>query len=183
MIIAGPNGAGKSTLLNILKRNIPTQREASVEIEATSAARALYMAPHRMSVAFEVHGLMSIVSPRKFREVLMADTFSALPSVLGATIPYYLMYGYSRVPNLPDFSTSDVKRRIPQIDEEFNHVLREVYEKGGGEILKGSLPKDIFKPFKNFLERFLHLKFKDVKLEGDFYKLYFINRFGSRGRI
>jgi len=37
MVIAGPNGVGKSTLLETLKRNIPSIREANVQIKATAS--------------------------------------------------------------------------------------------------------------------------------------------------
>jgi len=177
MVIAGPNGVGKSTLLDVLRRNIPSRRDADVEIKVTASGPPLYMAPHRVSVSHELHKLLPILVSRKFRETQRAESLPGLPSYWGG-LPSYLMQGAPRARNQPDFAPSDIKRRIGEVDVEFNRVLRAVYDKMDGEVPKGALPKDIYEPLKDFVERFLHLKFEGMKLEGDYYKVYFRNRLG-----
>jgi energy-coupling factor transporter ATP-binding protein EcfA2 len=177
MVIAGPNGVGKSTLLEILKRNVPSIRESDVQIRATASGAPLYIAPHRVFVSHEVHKLLPLLVSRKFRETQRVESLPGFPSYWGG-IPFYLTSGTIRAKNQPDFAPSDVKRRIGEVDVEFNRALRAVYDKMDGQVPKDALPKDIYKPLKDFVERFLHLKFEGVKLEGDFYKVYFVNRLG-----
>jgi predicted ATPase len=177
MVIAGPNGVGKSTLLEALKRNIPSGREPNVQIKATPSSTPLYISPHRVFVPHEIHRLLPLLASRKFRETLRSEILPGLPSYLGG-IPSYLTGGVSRDKNQPDFAPSDVKRRIAEIDAEFDHILRIVYDKYDGTVPPGVLPKDHLKPLRDFVERFLHLKLKEVKIEGNSYRVYFINRLG-----
>jgi len=177
MVIAGPNGVGKSTLLEVLKRNIPSARESNVQIKATPSSTPLYISPHRVFVPHEIHRLLPLLASRKFRETLRSESLPGLPPYLGG-IPSYLTGGVPRDKNQPDFAPSDVKRRIAEIDAEFDHIVRVVYDKYGGTVPSGTLPKDPLKPLRDFVERFLHLRLKEVKIEGNSYKVYFINRLG-----
>jgi len=178
MVIAGPNGVGKSTLLETLKRNIPSIREANVQIKATASGPPLYVAPHRIFVSHEVHKLLPLLVSRKFRDTQRSESLPGLPGYWGG-LPPYLTSGVVRARNQPDFAPSDIKRRIGEIDFEFNRALRALHDKMG-EVPKGALPKDVYRPLRDFVERFLHLRLAEIKLEGDFYKIYFINRSGDR---
>jgi hypothetical protein len=179
MVIAGPNGVGKSTLLEALRINTPSAREPNVRIKATSSGPPLYIAPHRIFVPHEVHKLLPLLISRKFRETQKSESSPVLPSYLEG-IPPYLTYGVRRDRSHPDVAPSDIKRRIAEIDAEFNRILRVVYDKMEGVIPKGILPKDPFKPLRDFVENFLHLKLEKVTIEGNYYKIYFINRLGVR---
>jgi hypothetical protein len=178
MIIAGPNGVGKSTMLETPRRNIQSRRDPTVQIKATPLSKPIYIGPHRIFVPYEIHRLLPLLAPRKFRETLMFENLPGLPGYFGG-VPSYLANAMPRDKNQPDFAPSDVKRRIAEIDIEFEHIIRKVYDSYNGTIPPGVLPKDHLRPLRDFVERFLHLKLKEIKIEGNSYRIYFINRLGD----
>jgi len=174
VIIAGPNGVGKSTLLETLKK-----RRGNVSIEGTG--NFLYIPPYRTPVTFSLHRSLPFIGPRqKFRDILALDNFSF--SAPGISIPYYLTSGSARSRSTPDFALYfEVKYKLAQIQQEFEHALAEVFKKLGGEIPKGYMPEDIYRPFRSLVSNLLPgIQFQQVILEGDIYHIYFVNRMKVR---
>jgi energy-coupling factor transporter ATP-binding protein EcfA2 len=171
VIIAGPNGVGKSTLLDTLKK-----RGGNTSINGSG--KFLYVPPYRTPVTFALHRSLPFIGPRRrYIDVLQMDTFSL--SAPGVSLPHYLTSGGPRSRLAPDFAPySEVKYKLAQIRQEFASTLTDVFTKLG-EIPRGYMPSDIYKPFRVLVKRLLPgLEFGDISLEGETYKIKFLNRMG-----
>jgi len=172
VIISGANGVGKSTLLETLKK-----RRGNVSIDGSG--KFLYVPPYRAPTAFLLHRSLPFIGPRtRFVDMLTLDSFSF--SAPGISLPYYITSGAERSRLMPDFAPHfEVKYKLAQFQQEFEHTLAEVFHKLGGKIPEGLMPKDIYRPFRDFVKRLLPgIEFNDVIIEGETYKLYFKNRMG-----
>jgi AAA15 family ATPase/GTPase len=172
VIISGANGVGKSTLLEALKK-----RRGNVSIDGSG--KFLYIPPYRAPAAFSLHRSLPFIGPRtRFVDMLTLDSFSF--SAPGISLPYYITSGAERSRLTPDFAPHfEVKFKLAQFQQEFEHTLAEVFYKMGGKIPEGLMPKDIYRPFRDFVKRLLPgIEFKDVIIEGETYKVYFKNRTG-----
>lgn len=172
IIIAGPNGVGKSTLLEALKR-----RSGNISIDGTG--KFLYIPPHRTPVVFSLHRSLPSIGPRtRCIDILTQDSFSI--SAPGISLPYYLTSGTQRSRSTPDFAPYfEAKYKLAQFQQEFGHRLIEVFDKFGGKIPEGVMPRDIYRPFRELVKTLLPgISFDHIALEGEVYRVYFVNRTG-----
>jgi hypothetical protein len=170
VIIAGPNGVGKSTLLEALKK-----RQGTVSIEITG--KLVYVAPYRTPIAFQLHKSLPFLGPdRKYIDVLASDSFSL--GAPGISLPHYISSGTQRTKTTPDFAPYvEAKYKLAQFKHKFEQAVTEIFRKFDGKKLDEVMPKDIYSPFREFVKSLLPgLRFDDVVLEGNVYKINFANR-------
>ncbi|MEM3587831.1 MAG: hypothetical protein QXO71_10985, partial [Candidatus Jordarchaeaceae archaeon] len=121
VIIAGPNGVGKSTLLETLKK------QSGIFMEGTG--KLLYIPPYRTPVTFSLHKSLPFIGPRtRFVDILTSDNFSI--HAPGISLPHYIISGGPRSRSAPDFAPYfEVKYKLVQFQQEFEHTLAEVFNK------------------------------------------------------
>ena len=180
VILAGPNGVGKSTLLESLRDGLLKKDKERVSIQGSG--KPLYISPYRAPVSFPLHKSLPIIGPQeRYIDVLQKESFS-FPDVrsLVRSLPYYIISGTSRTRLAPDYAPYfEVKYRLAQIQQEFQSAVATVFTQRG-EIPKGSFPKDLYGPFREVIRRFLPaLEFRDILVEGETYKITFLNRAGD----
>jgi hypothetical protein len=172
VIISGANGVGKSTLLESLKKRQVTS------IDGTG--KFLYTGPYRAPAQIPIHKSLPFVGPRtRYIDMLFGDSFSF--NAPGISVPYYLSQGGARSRSAPDFGPYfQVKCKLAQFEIEFEHAVTQVLRKLG-EIPRGHMPVDIFRPFRELVERLLPgIRFDGIVLDGEIYKIWFLNRMGIK---
>ena len=177
MIIAGPNGVGKSTMLEAISKMTKGQFLGKSSGKIIGEPKGVYIPPHRAPVPFAFHKSYPHTIPKiRFLDSMASDSDSFDSPIQRP--PDLIRVGRQRTRNAPDFSPYfRVKTRTATFAFEAKEIVGDVYEKFG-EVKKDTIP-DIFEPLRTTVEFLLPgIKFDQVKVEGDFYFVNFINRNG-----
>ncbi len=178
MVIAGPNGVGKSTLVETIAMMLRGESPTNCNITKSGSPQPVYISPHRAPVPINFHKSIPYTTPdRKFRETLSLNSHSFNSPVGGA--PQFLRIGGARNRYNPDFAPYfEVKNKLARYESQFSDTLTQIYKKKK-EIGKNSMP-DIYQPIREVVKFLLPgIKFNNIVMEGDIYKVNFLNRMGE----
>lgn len=178
MVITGPNGVGKSTLLELISRrfNNGIVGQDNIRIDSTGSPTVVYLTPHRSPVSSPMHKSISLHLPSRSYSQSLSQSDYYIGSSNIPQLSQLFYQSYSRSKTEPDFAPfMEIKCRLIDYKSKFKDLLDETYD-SKREILKDSMP-DIFQPFYDAINLFLPgVKFKEIKIVGDLYKIYFINK-------
>lgn len=178
MVIAGPNGVGKSTLVETIARLLRGENPTNCNITKSGTPQPVYIPPHRAPVPVSFHKSIPYTTPnRTFRQTLSLNSHSFNSPVGGA--PQFLRIGAARDRYNPDFAPYfEVKNKLARYESQFSDTLTQIYKKKK-EIPKNSMP-DIYQPIRKVVKFVLPgITFNNVVMDGDIYKVNFLNRLGE----
>ncbi len=178
-IIAGANGVGKSTLLDNLRKIVQQEK---VIVEGTG--KIIYISPYRTPMNFPLHkSLLSIKPYGTYIDTLARIDYYIDTGGTPVRMPNYFRNMDFRDKSLPDFAPyAGLKITLLEIKNRHSLLLEDVFNKYGGKIPEGKVPKDLFEPFRIFIKNLLpRLQFDGVELSVEgYYNIYFLNKSGNK---